>query len=422
MILVSLAIDYKTASIDVRAALSLEMHLLSHHLKTLVAEKGVKQAIILSTCNRTELYLVLDKLSDLDNVTDWWQSKIKQQHYKVTSYIAIRQETEVVDHLMRLAVGLSSMVLGEPQILGQLKQAYNQASLAGTVGSRLHRLFQQTFAVAKHVRHQTGIGKCPVSIACSAVSLAKKNLERFDNKNVLIVGAGTLGALIARHMASCSPKALWIANRTLHKAQYIAKDKKAMAYPLSQLASLVKAADIIIMALSHSGYLIDNTMLMDIGRYQMIIDLAVPCTVDPNVNALPNITLYSVDDIQGVIHNNKIFREKAAVAAEKSIKVAVDNYICQEKSLQSKPTITALRGKTANIIDKALQRNLSALEGGRDPKAVLTRFAHDVTNKLLHMPSVALKQAAVKGQNNVLGHVEEIFGLENPGTNNAKSL
>ena len=412
MALVSLAIDYKTASIDVRGALALEVQLLPQYLKTLITKSGVQQVIILSTCNRTELYLVLNDLSDVSGVKHWWQSEIKLKKHDLARYMILRQETEVADHLMRLAVGLDSMILGEPQILGQLKQAYDQARLANTLGGRLHRLFQQVFAVAKRIRCQSDIGKCPVSVACSAVALAKKSLENFDDKNILIIGAGKVGALVARHVASSSPQALWIVNRTLEKAEYIAQDKNASAYPLSKLANLVKQADIIIMALSHPNYLIDKTMLVDISRYTIVIDLAVPRTVNPNVNALPYVTLYSVDDIQGVIQNNKISREKAAISAEKSIKIALDDYIAREKSLQSKPTIKALRGKTADIIDDVLKKNLSSLGQGRDPKAVLIRFAHDVKNKLLHVPSVSLREAVIKGRHDVLGHVEEVFGLE----------
>ena len=411
MTLVSLAIDYKTASIDVRTALALESHRSPEYLKILSNENGVQQVLLLSTCNRTEIYLILEELCYLDNVIHWWQTTIKQKHYQLTSYIIIRKEADVVKHLMKLAVGLSSMVLGEPQILGQIKQAYNQAILAGTIDSRLHRLFQQTFAVAKRIRYQTGIGRYPISIAYSAVYLAKKNFNQIKNKKVLIVGAGKLSALLVQQIKFCTPKSLFITNRTLHKAIHIAEENGAFAYPLSKLNYLVQKSDIIIMALSYSDYIIDKSTLANINNNKIIIDLSVPRTVNPNVNTLLYIKLYSVDDIKSVIQNNKIFRKNSFIFAERAIQIAVDTYLSGEKSLKSNSTITALREKMVSIIDDILQRHISSLNNGGEPTEVITRFAHDVTNKLLHIPIIYLKQAAIKDKHSTFKYVEKIFGL-----------
>ncbi|WP_119343093.1 glutamyl-tRNA reductase [Facilibium subflavum] len=412
MALISLAIDYKKASLAVRGAFSLEGELLPRYLAGLNAQAGVKQAMILSTCNRTEIYVVLDKLTDLDHVIHWWQMQAKRQDYDLKSYLVVRQESHVAQHMMRLACGLESMVLGEPQILGQLKHAYAASMAAKSLGGELNRLCQKVFSVAKRVRYQTDIGQCPVSVAFSAMTLAKQTLDHFEDKHIVIVGAGTTAALVAKHLSSCAPQKLSIVNRTLEKAQVLAQRENAQAYPLTALDALLSQADIVVTAVNTTSPIITKNMLANRQKHCLLVDLSVPCAVAPQINELTHITAYCVDDIQGVIENNKILRQKAALRAEKWIEKGLNEYINQEKAIVSESMIKAMRSQAKEIVEDELTRSLRRLENGEDPKMVLARFAHGVKNKWLHTPSVSLRNAVVEGRNDILDHAQEIFGLQ----------
>ena len=411
MTLISLAVDYKKAPIETRSAFSLDGELLNQHLKSLIQLHGVSQVLILSTCNRTEIYVVLTELQQLDQVMNWWQLQAKRQDLNLKEYLVIRQETHVAQHLMRLACGLESMILGEPQILGQLKQAYALALSSKTLGGRINRLCQKVFSIAKNVRNFTDIGQCPVSVAFSAVTLAKQNFEDIEHKRILIVGAGETAKLVARHISTCSPQALAIANRTLEKAQALADEFLAKAYPLDAVKHIAHHYDVIITALHFNTTIINQTMLQHSDKHHTVIDLSVPTVICQNVKQLTNVTTYYVDDIHTFIEENKSLRQKAALRADKWIEKGLDEYITLEKSIESDKMITAMRRQATNMIDQELERSLRRLANGEDPKMVLARFAHGVKNKWLHTPSVSLRNAAVSGRNDILENAEEIFGL-----------
>ncbi|WP_100551019.1 glutamyl-tRNA reductase [Caedibacter taeniospiralis] len=411
MTLVSLAIDYKKAPLNIRSAFSLDSERLTCHLQSLRQQEGVEQCLILSTCNRTEIYAVISELKDLDSIICWWQQSAKRDDLDLKSYLMVRQDTYAAHHLMRLSCGLESMVLGEPQILGQIKRAYAEALTSNTLGGILNRLLQKVFSVAKRVRFHTNIGQCPVSVAFSAVTLAKQNLDHFEDKTILIIGAGSTAQLVAKHLASCLPKRLIILNRTYEKAQKLALQNNAEAFPLDHLSALGQQADIIVSAVSARELILKRDMLPHNHRHKILIDLSVPRALDPQFEKVDNITTYCVDDIQGLIQTNKVLREKAALRAEKWIEKGLNDYINQEKAILSDNTIKAMRNQTKHMIDDELNRCLKRLENGEDPKMVLARFAHNVKNKWLHTPSVSLRNAAVRGRNDVLNFAEEIFGL-----------
>ncbi|GGG08580.1 MULTISPECIES: glutamyl-tRNA reductase [Cysteiniphilum] len=410
MTLVSLAIDYKKASLDVRGAFTLDNERLGQHLKTLKEQHGVEQCLILSTCNRTEIYAVISELKHLDHVINWWQQSAKRNDLDLKNFLIVRQGTHVAHHLMRLSCGLESMVLGEPQILGQIKYAYAEALANNTLGGDLNRLMQKVFSVAKRVRFHTNIGQCPVSVAFSAVTLAKQSLSHFEDKTILVIGAGSTAMLVTKHLASLTPKRLIIVNRTLEKAQQLATEHHAEAFSLSVLSGLAEQADIIVSAVNSRELILTADMLTNTNP-KTLIDLSVPRVTDPLFDQMDNITIYCVDDIQGLIQNNKTLREKAALRAEKWIEKGLDDYINQEKAILSDNTIKAMRNQTKDMIDDELNRCLKRLENGEDPKMVLARFAHNVKNKWLHTPSVSLRNAAVEGRNDMLNLAEEIFGL-----------
>lgn len=410
MSVVALSIDYKKASIDVRSAFALDAGMLPDYLRDLHQVHGVDQCVILSTCNRTELYLVLSELKVLDSVLAWWQSHTKSQAYDLKSYINVRQGSHVAHHVMKLACGLESMVVGEPQILGQIKDAYAQSLRMRTLGGELNRLFQKVFSVAKRVRTNTRIGECPVSVAFSAVTLARQSLDNFQDKTVLVIGAGVTGALVARHMAGCLPKALWIANRTLSRAQKLAEREKGHAYDLTQVDDLFNHADIIVTAVSAERYTLTADMLRS-SETKVLVDLSVPIAIDPQLAQAPNVTLYSVDDIQGLIKSNKQLRAQEAQRANKLIEKALDEYINKENSIVSNKTITAMRAQTDDMIDGVLAKSVRRLKNGDNPEEVLARFAHELRNKWLHQPSVMMKNASAKGELDLLDYAQQMFGL-----------
>ena len=412
MTLVSLAIDYKKASLDVRGAFALDNECLATYLTSLKQQDGVEQCLILSTCNRTEIYAVISEPSNLDAIIQWWQLFAKREDFNLKNYLIIRQDTLAVHHLMRLSCGLESMVLGEPQILGQIKYAYAEGVANNTLGGMLNRLLQKVFSIAKRVRFHTEIGQCPVSVAFSAITLAKQNLDHFEDKTVLIIGAGTTAELVTKHLESCLPKRLIIVNRTLEKAQNLAQQYHAEAYSLASLSFLFQQADIIVSAVSHRGFLLTGNMLSSTDSYKILIDLSVPRVIDPMLGKMENTTLYCIDDIQGLIQSNIALREKAALRAEKWIEKGLDDYLNQEKAILSDDTIKAMRSQAKEMLDDELNRCLKRIENGDDPKMVLERFAHNVKNKWLHTPSVSLRNAAVQGRNDVLNSAEEIFGLK----------
>ncbi len=412
MTLVSLAIDYKKAKAKVRSAFSLEGELLPRYLDGLNAQSGVMQSVILSTCNRTELYVVLKELRDLDHVINWWQNQSKLENYDLKPFLVVRQETHVAHHLMRLASGLESMVLGEPQILGQIKHAYQVAMHAGVVGGELNRLFQKVFSVAKAVRYKTDIGQCPVSVAFSALSLAKQNFSDFSDKKILVVGAGDTASLVVRHLGALNPKAIFVANRTIQKAEILADKHYISAHGLDAISRLAKEADIIVTAVNSAKTFINKEMLAGKSALCMVIDLSVPQVISDELDVLEHVVSYCVDDVAGMIQSNQLLREKAAIYAEKWIEKGLDEYISQEKAISSDNLIIAMRQQSKEIVDSELKRSLKRLENGEDPRLVLARFAHNINNKWMHTPSVSVRNAAIEGREDVLGYAKEIFGLE----------
>lgn len=412
MTLVSLSIDYKKAPLDIRGAFTLDNERLGYHLQSLKRQQGVQQCLILSTCNRTEIYVIIHKLNNLKNVINWWKDSAKRSDFDIKNYLTIRQETHVAHHLMRLSCGLESMVLGEPQILGQIKYAYSEALTNNTLGGDLNRLLQKVFSVAKQVRHYTNIGKCPVSVAFSAITLAKQSLTNFENKTILVIGAGNTAALVIKHLYSLSPKSLIIINRTFENAKKLARQYiDVQAFPLTKISYLAKKADFIVSAVNSQKIILKYEMLYLNTTNKTLIDLSVPRVIDPKLDTIHNITTYCVDDIQGLIQTNKIIREKAALRAEKWIEKGLDSYINQEKAILSAKVIKAIRGQTKDMINYELNRSIKRIKHGENPELVLARFAHNMKNKWLHTPSVSLRNAAVNGRNDILNFAEEFFGL-----------
>ena len=410
MTLVSLAIDYKKSSVEVRSQFALSNYDVKELYDSLLNIEDVFHAVILSTCNRTELYLEISQLRVIDDVLAWWQSHVKDSEFQIRDYFKLRQDTEVIKHLMRLACGLESMVLGEPQILGQVKHSYNLSKANGFLGKELDRIFQKVFFTAKRVRSETKIGYCPVSVAFSAITLAKQQLDNISTKNVLIIGAGETGELLFRHINGLDTKQIMLVNRTIEKAQRItAPFEKASAHGLDELPILLKNADIVIAAVTTEDYIIKAG---EVGfKPRIFIDLSVPQALDPNLGTLGDNIYYCVDDVNSVIEEGMDRRRLEAGKAEKIITKSLQQFIEKEKSIMSNSMIKQLFKKADDMIDLSLEKSLSKIRNGKDAEEIIKRFAYEIKKKVLHSPVIGIKEVSKEGREDCLVCMRHMFGL-----------
>ena len=331
MALLSIGVNFKKATAYIRSMLALDISMNEFYLKSLISIPGVDQAVILSTCNRTEMYLIVSNEKKVENILKWWACTCSCS-YDLAQHIEIKKEREVVEHLMRLSCGLESMVIGEPQILGQLKESYQSSMRMNCLGGRLDRIFQYIFYTAKQIRANTKIGECPVSVAFSAVALARQTIDNLTHKSVAVVGAGATGRLIMQHLSSCNPKNLWIINRTLCKAKKLASMyQKAQYFSFDELEKVCLKADLVVIAISTDNIILGKTYANKLIKHQLLIDLCIPFSIDESLAEHKYITLHSVDDIQDTIKNSKRKRKKEAESIEKSIKNYVDRCMDKEK-------------------------------------------------------------------------------------------
>lgn len=400
-VLLTLGISHKTAPIAVREKLAFSPERIPMALKALKDQSQIQEIALLSTCNRTEIYchapdgvLTPHSPSVVQSLMSWWQG-YQQTDFDTEPYWYFYSDRQAVKHMMRVASGLDSMLLGEPQILGQLKLAYQMAHQEGTLGKQLSRWFQMSFSVAKRIRTQTEIAKHPISMAYAAVNLAKQIFADLSKSHVLLVGAGENIELILQHLQAKEVSQLSVVNRTLEKAQQLADKAQCRAYPLSQLESLLAQADIVITSINAQSPIIEEQQILPILKQKrrplLMIDLGVPRNIDPLLGQHEDIYLYSVDDLQHRMTENLKSRESAAQKAEgiiDSASIAFEHWIASQTNHR---LISQLRKSADQIRHQTLQSALKELEKGKDPQVVLTQFAHRLTQKLIHQPTVALR-------------------------------
>ena len=406
-----LGVDFRSAPVDVREAFAFSDDSLLEKLSVLHAFVGIHECVILSTCNRTELYLVTESGYDLTPVLEWWHAERKLEHSELFPVMYRRNGDDAVKHLMRVASGLDSMILGEAQILGQIKNSFAMAKNKHTVSRTLVRLFDQAFCVAKEIRTKTAIGQCPVSVACSAVMLARDSVNGLSEKRVLVIGAGKTAELIAKHILSAAPKEVLIANRTFSNAERLADKISGTALPLSDLSKQLKTVDIVIAAVNSKMPLIGFDDVKLLSHQVLFIDLSVPRAISSTVAKHEGMTLYSVDDLEGLIQKNTEARARAAIIAEKIVAQGLTKYEREVKADQADDIICAVRRQAEKMVSSEVEKNLKRLENGGDPSQVLLHFAHSIKNKWLHQPSISLRKASEKGQSDFLGMAESLFGV-----------
>jgi len=417
MRLLAFGINHKTAPVEIREQAAFAEDVLPHALQD-IREKGVAgEATIVSTCNRTELYCEIDGDSN-EPLIDWFCDYLHLDRKMIEPYLYQLPNEDAVQHAFRVASGLDSLVLGEPQILGQMKDAFASAHKAGATGKVLNRLFQQTFSVAKAVRTDTAIGASAVSVASAAVTLAKQIFDDLSKQTALLIGAGEMIELCARHLKEHGVGRIVIANRTLERGEVLANEVGAEAITLMEMAVRLQDADIVISSTASQLPIlgkgaVESALKKRKHRPIFMVDIAVPRDIEPQVGELSDVYLYTVDDLKDVIEENLKSRQEAAKEAEKIIELQVGEFMRWIKSLNAVPAIKALRESADTIRAQELKKAQRALEAGESPQAVMEQLARALTNKLTHEPSAALRQADHDGDAQLLAAARRLFNLDN---------
>ncbi len=391
-----LGLNHKTAPVALREKVAFNEDRLVAALHTLRQESGVAEVVILSTCNRTELYW--SGTASSAELSQWLE-RHHGNNLDLASSLYVHRDRHAVEHAFSVASGLDSMVLGEAQILGQLKDAYRVAHEVGSTGPWLNKLFQAAFSAAKRVRSETRIGANAVSLASATVSLARRMYADLSAHSALLIGAGEMIALTARHFASAGVKRMVIANRTLSRAQALAAELKGYAVDLSDLEKELAQADIVVSCTASAAPLITKHAAAAAVRARrrrpiLMVDLAVPRDIDPSVAELEDIYLFSIDDLQQLIDENRQQRELAAGGARLLLEEEVARFLAEVRAHDAGPAIRALRGQADTIRGQTLEQARRMLAAGKGTDEVIEYLANTLTNRLLHAPTQALRQAS----------------------------
>jgi glutamyl-tRNA reductase len=409
----ALGINHHTAPLDIREQVAFDPTRLVQALHDLLRGGPVREAAILSTCNRMELYCATEEPAA---AVDWLANYHALSARRIEPYLYRHPQQDAVRHMFRVASGLDSMVLGEPQILGQMKQAARVAEEAGTLGTLLNKLFQRTFAVAKEVRSTTAIGANIVSMAAAAVHLSERIFERLDGQRVLFIGAGEMIELCAAHFAGAKPKRLSIANRTPERARPIAERFNGDVLRLDEVSEKLADYDIVVSCTASTLPIIglgmvERALKARRHRPMVMVDLAVPRDIEAEIGDLDDVFLYTLDDLGQIVESGQESRQAAIVEAEEIITHRVDDFIHWMAARETVPTIRALRDTAERARRHELEHALKLLQRGDDPAQVLDALSKGLTNKLLHPPTEALNLAEGAERGEVAELISRIWRL-----------
>ncbi|WP_137936172.1 glutamyl-tRNA reductase [Chitinivorax sp. B] len=413
MHLFAFGLNHQTAPLSVRERVAFPADSVAQALRDLIARPRVAEAAIVSTCNRTEIYC---NTQDPGVVVDWLAGYHELPIGKVEPYLYRLPESEAVRHAFRVASGLDSMVLGEAQILGQMKDAVRVAEQAGTMGQLLNTLFQRTFSVAKEVRTRTEIGANSVSMAAASVRLAERLFPSVSHTNVLFIGAGEMIELCATYFAAQHPKSMTVANRTMERGEALAGRIGAKAVLLSELPAVLPQHDIVVTSTASTLPILGKGMVERAIKQRkhkpiFMVDLAVPRDVEPEVGEMDDVYLYTVDDLAVVVQEGRERRQLAVSEAETIIEGKVIEFMTWLNTREVVPVIRALRDKAERLRRQEVERALKLLEKGEDPCTVLESLSQGLTNKLIHPPTQALSKAAVTEREDTLALITRIYGI-----------
>src|SRR5262245_36160458 len=413
MSLFALGLNHHTAPLAVRERVVFHVERLREALGALRTDLA-GEAAILSTCNRTELYLAAERPPAV--AAEWFARYHRFDPNELGRYLYTLPQEQAVRHAFRVASGLDSMVLGEPQILGQMKEAARAAESAGTLGTLLHKLFQRTFAVAKEVRSTTSVGAASVSMASAAVKLAARIFPSLKDQKVLFIGAGEMIELCATHFAAQAPTRIAVANRTVERAERLAHGFSGEPIELRALAERLHEYDIVVSCTASSlpilgKGLVERALRARRRRPMFMVDLAVPRDIEPEAGELDDVFLYTIDDLQGIVQGNLDTRRSAVEQAEAIIETQVGQFMHWMQGRQSVPLIRALRDHAEDARRHEVERALRLLARGADPKQVLEALSQGLTNKLMHGPTQALNEATSEERRSLADVIARLFRL-----------
>ena len=416
MSLYAIGLNHQTAPLAVREQVAFGVDALTEALRDLFGKRIAKEAAILSTCNRTEIYC---HAQEPEAVANWLADYHRLALDRVSPHLYCHPDEHAVIHAFRVASGLDSLVLGEPQILGQLKHAVRTAEAAGTVGLVLNKLFQKSYSVAKEVRTQTDIGSASISMAAASVKLARRIFSTLEETHLLLIGAGEMIDLAATHFAATSPRSITVANRTLSRGKELAARFGANAITLAELPEQLARFDIIVTSTASSlpilgKGLLERAVKARKHRPVFIVDLAVPRDVEPEARELDDVFLYSVDDLSALVRDNHKLREGAIREAEAIILEQSTSFVQWLESRTVVPTLRALREHGEEIRSAELERARRLLANGADSAEALEHLSRALTNKFLHAPSQALNQAGAAERAEMLALYQRIFDFPDP--------
>lgn len=414
MSVLTLGINHKTAPISIRERLAFTSDHVSRALCHLRDSLSVTEAALLSTCNRTEFYCT--GVSE-DRLVQWWQQYHSLDPEDVRPYLYSHHGQSAVAHMMRVASGLDSLVVGEPEIFGQMKKAYTLAGNLGVLGKPLSRLFQDAFSAAKQVRSETLVGAQPVSVAFAAVNLAKHIFADIKRARVLLVGAGQTIELAAEHLHKQGVADIIVLNRTLENAQTLAARFGATAAPLPALSTYLPQVDIVISSTGSREPQIGRTQVLEALKLRkrrpiFMVDLAVPRDIEGGVSTLEDVYLYTIDDLQGIVENNRQHRLGAAEQAEVIIKSQANAYMNWLKAQNTIGLVSQYREKISTQTQMVLKQAQESLKLGKDPSEALDALAHDLSNKWMHGPTLKLRQAAFEGDEQTIEAFRRLFDTD----------
>ena len=414
MPLVVVGVNHRTAPVEVRERVVFDPARMPEALRELTSLPDVRESIIVSTCNRTELYCVTERGEP--ELGEWLQ-RYHQLGTSIHHCLYRHEEMRAVTHAFSVASGLDSMVLGEPQILGQLKDAYRTAQETGTTGPMLNRLFQAAFSVAKRVRTETQIGANAVSVASAAVSMAKTVFSSFDTRTALMVGAGETIALAARHLHADGLRRMIVANRSVERARELAAEFQGFAIGLDEIPSHLREADIVVASTASPNPIITRAMTASALRARkrrpiFMVDIAVPRDIEPEVAELEDVYLFTIDDLQSVVKENMEGRRQAAREADQMIAAEADRFEMKLRTRDAAPTIRRLRHQAEQAREHTLDQARHMLAAGRSADDVLDFLSATLTNRLIHAPSQRLREAAETGDDAIIEAITNIYHLD----------
>jgi glutamyl-tRNA reductase len=416
MAILAYGVSYRTAPVAFRERIAFPEETLPEALKAATCTiPSVSEAAIISTCNRTELYLAMDPREER-GVVSWLANAREIPATELDAVSYSHWDQDAARHLIRVASGLDSQVLGEPQIMGQVKSAYDLARNTGTIGPELSLLSQITLSTAKKVRTDTDIGRNPVSVAYAAVTMAEQIFTSLKDTKAMLLGAGDTIQRVAEHLTEKGVRQLAIANRTLTNAERLAARFDAIPMQLTDVAAHLAEYDILIASTGSSLPVVGKGALEAAIKQRrhrpiFVVDIAVPRDVEPEAGELPDVYLYTIDDLTEIIEENVRSRREAAESAESVVSDGADHYLRERRAHHGQALLRAYRDQASAIQEAEIARAVRELRKGEDPERVMAQLARSLTNKLIHTPTTAIRDAAAEGRADLLEYLKTLYHL-----------